>query len=299
MEAWEETQRFHEEEPERPPSRTSVRFATGDEPVFPDGREVDRDEDEIKADVDVMRETRSREGPRARFADPTPVKGQPMSSHYVDEEETSDEESINDVDACATTLQARYRGHAERSQRLTEAKMATTLQAAERGRQGRIMVGKSARKPRRPSLEIEQPSVQSETDDEAVFDVVEQRVDALFEESLPAPDVPATPPRSPLREKAAALSPEIEKVVVEAEAMEREAQVKEELAEKLKLEVEELASRAKEAEEKRALSSARRHQAEAELEKLKPETEELERQLAARRERRRSLQAASPPTSPS
>ena len=39
--------------------------------------------------------------------------------------------------------------------------------------------------------------------------------------------------------------------------------------------------------------------AEAELEKLKPETEELERQLAARRERRRSLQAASPPTSPS
>ena len=81
--------------------------------------------------------------------------------------------------------------------------------------------------------------------------------------------------------------------------MEREAQVKEELAEKLKLEVEELATRAKEAEEKRALSSARRHQAEAELEKLKPETEELERQLAARRERRRSLQAASPPTSPS
>ena len=223
-----------------------------------------------------------------------------MSSHYVDEEETSDEESINDVDACATTLQARYRGHAERSQRLTEAKMATTLQAAERGRQGRIMVGKSARKRReRPSLEIEQPSVQSETDDEAVFDVVEQRVDALFEESLPAPDVPATPPRSPLREKAAALSPEIEKVVVEAEAMEREAQVKEELAEKLKLEVEELATRAKEAEEKRALSSARRHQAEAELEKLRPETEELERQLAARRERRRSLQAASPPTSPS
>ena len=178
--------------------------------------------------------------------------------------------------------------------------MATTLQAAERGRQGRIMVGKSARKRReRPSLEIEQPSVQSETDDEAVFDVVERRVDALFEESLPAPDVPATPPRSPLREKAAALSPEIEKVVVEAEAMEREAQVKEELAEKLKIEVEELATRAKEAEEKRALSSARRHQAEAELEKLRPETEELERQLAARRERRRSLQAASPPTSPS
>ena len=65
------------------------------------------------------------------------------------------------------------------------------------------------------------------------------------------------------------------------------------------MEVEELATRAKEAEEKRALSSARRHQAEAELEKLKPETEELERQLAARRERRRSLQAASPPTSPS
>merc|ERR1712167_534512 len=124
---------------------------------------------------------------------------------------------------------------------------------------GRIMVGKSARKPRRPSLEIEQPSVQSETDDEAVFDVVEQRVDALFEESLPAPDVPATPPRSPLREQAAALSPEIEKVVAEAEAMEREAQVKEEFA-----------SRAKEAEEKRALSSARRHQAEAELAKLKP-----------------------------
>merc|ERR1712072_922061 len=242
-----------------------------------------------KRDVDAQRETRSREGPRARFADPTPVKGQPMSSHYVDEEETSDEESINDVDACATTLQARYRGHAERSQRLTEQKMATTLQAAERGRQGRIMVGKSARKPRRPSLEIEQPSVQSETDDEAVFDTIEQRVDALFEESLPAPDVPATPPRSPLREKAAALSPEIEKVVVEAEAMEREAQVKEELAEKLKLEVEELATRAKEAEEKRALSSARRHQAEAELEKLRPETEELERQLAARRERRRSL----------
>ena len=90
-----------------------------------------------------------------------------------------------------------------------------------------------------------------------------------------------------------------EGVVVEAEAMEREAQVKEELAEKLKLEVEELASRAKEAEEKRALSSARRHEAEAELEKLKPETEELERQLAERRERRRSLQAASPPTSPS
>jgi len=161
------------------------------------------------------------------------------------------------------------------------------------------MVGKSARKPRRPSLEIEQPSVQSETDDEAVFDTIEQRVDALFEESLPAPDVPATPPRSPLREKAAALSPEIEKVVVEAEAMEREAQVKEQLAEKLKLEVEELATRAKEAEEKRALSSARRHAAEEELEKLKPETEELERQLAARRERRRSLQAASPPTSPS
>merc|ERR1719271_254099 len=111
------------------------------------------------------------------------------------------------------------------------------------------MVGKSARKPRkRPSLDLEQPSVQSETDDEAVFDTIEQRVDALFEESLPAPDVPATPPRSPLREKAAALSPEIEKVVVEAEAMEREAQVKEELAEKLKLEVEELATRAKEAE---------------------------------------------------
>ena len=43
--------------------------------------------------------------------------------------------------------------------------MATTLQAAERGRQGRIMVGKSARKPRRrPSLELEQGSV--ETDDE-------------------------------------------------------------------------------------------------------------------------------------
>ena len=83
-----------------------------------------------------------------------------------------------------------------------------------------------------------------------MFDVVERRVDALFEESLPAPDVPATPPRSPLREKAAALSPEIEKVVVEAEAMEREAQVKEELAEKLKLEVEELATRAKEAEER-------------------------------------------------
>merc|ERR1712159_664087 len=79
-----------------------------------------------------------------------------------------------------------------------EQKMATTLQAAERGRQGRIMVGKSARKRReRPSLEIEQPSVQSETDDEAVFDVVERRVDALFEESLPSPDVPATPPRSP------------------------------------------------------------------------------------------------------
>ena len=39
--------------------------------------------------------------------------------------------------------------------------------------------------------------------------------------------------------------------------------------------------------------------AEAELEKLKPETEELERQLAERRSRRRSLQAASPPTSPS
>merc|ERR1712072_1293076 len=37
MEAW--------EEPQRSPSRTSVRFATGDEPVFPDGREVDRDED--------------------------------------------------------------------------------------------------------------------------------------------------------------------------------------------------------------------------------------------------------------
>ena len=157
------------------------------------------------------------------------------------------------------------------------------------------MVGKSARKDVNVLPWRSTAVVQSETDDEAVFDVVEQRVDALFEESPPAPDVPATPPRSPPRESRG-LSPRIEKVVVEAEAMEREAQVKEARGE-AQVGSRGVGHKSQGGREKRGVVLGAGHQAEAEL-GSNPRRRELERQLAARRERRRSLQAASPPTSP-
>lgn len=187
--------------------------------------------------------------------------------------------------------------------------MATKLQASERGRQGRIMVGKSARKPRsreEPAvladgadalIETAMRPLSPETDDDDISGIVEQRVDELVEKhrvSFDDPQVPATPPRSPLRQQAALLSPAVEQVVVEAEAMEAEASAKEELAAKLKVNLEELARRAAEGEELRALSSSRRHVAEDQLEELRGETIELEKELAARRERRRSLQTQSP-----
>ena len=313
MEAWEDTINFHEEEPERPPSRNTVRFGVSDgEAVFPDGNYVDRDEEELRKEVDELRETRSREGPRARFADPTPIKGAPMSSAIVFDDDDDEDSMSASYDGAACTLQARYRGHQERAHptpRPLEAKMATKLQASERGRQGRIMVGKSARKPRsreEPAvladgadalIETAMRPLSPETDDDDISGIVEQRVDELVEKhrvSFDDPQVPATPPRSPLRQQAALLSPAVEQVVVEAEAMEAEASAKEELAAKLKVNLEELARRAAEGEELRALSSSRRHVAEDQLEELRGETIELEKELAARRERRRSLQAQSP-----